>query len=145
MAKFPFAGLHFQTCTEDELLDRAFQVADILKKELRNNPSKQVIVRSVLPGHGVFDAYGDAIPGSKSEKIQEPHHCKQTMNLNHFTNYYMEQISDMFGFQYLNSAPIYKDRGDMHFPEREITDCTHWCYSPETYMPEIALLNQLLT
>ncbi len=72
--------------------------------------------------------------------------CQQEARRDHFSNYHLKEIADKYGFKFLFSAPIYKERGDLHFPERmEIKpDCTHWCYTPELIVPELALLNKLL-
>ena len=57
-------------------------------------------------------------------------------------NYYLEELSQQYGFKILNSAALYADRWDLHFPKNK--DWLHFCATPETAVPEMALLNQLL-
>ncbi len=143
MTFFYISGVHFASCETEEFLERAFEVMDVIKKEVVLNPNKQVIIRSTLPMHTFSTIPLSTLPQFYSDLSPE-HSCKLKTLQNHHTNFYMEQISKLYGFKFLNSAPIYKDRGDLHFPERQRSDCIHWCYSPETYIPEIVLLNQLL-
>ena len=135
-----FTGIHASSCVPEFFLDLVVPVAEILKDELSRHPEKQVIFRSTLPqhfftpgqDHGFFTT--DAVSCGPTPKPRS-----------HFTNFYMEQITKFYGFKFLDSTGIYKDRWDMHFPLAESLDCSHWCYSPEIIVPEVALLNQLLT
>ncbi len=110
----------------------------VLKKEVDLNPRKQVIIRNTLPTHAPYTEDDAALLTRRK--------CWNETKKDHFTNYYLEQMARKLGFKYLYSAPIYKDRGDMHLPARkeDKNDCTHWCYSPELFVPEMALINKLL-
>ncbi len=114
-------------------------MAEILKEELSRHPEKQVIFRSALPQH--FYSHD----GKEGYYTTTATTCGPTLTpKSHFANFYVEQITNFYGFKFLDSTGIYKDRWDMHFPHAPELDCSHWCYSPEIYVPEIALLNQLL-
>ncbi len=115
------------------------QVADILKAEVTRNPDKQVILRSTLPQH---------FPGNDGyyEKQKKENHmyeqCDHTSTLKeHFSNKHLKNTAEQFGFKYMDSFPIYMDRWDLHW---KLGDCTHNCYTEETAVPELALLNRLL-
>ena len=56
----------------------------------------------------------------------------------------MREVAKKYGFKYLDSVAIYADRWDLHYPNHKpAADCTHSCYTPETIIPELALLNEL--
>ncbi len=124
------------SCTDKQFLKVAYDMADIIKREVSLHPHKQVIIRSTLPTHTFYTE-----DGSYHHTSSE---CWRESTENHFTNYYMELICKVYKFKFLNSAPIYIERGDLHYPEHTPKDCTHWCYSPEPYVPEISLMNELL-
>ncbi len=135
------AGLHFQPCTEDQLLRTAFQMANVIEEEVRLHPAKQVIIRNTLPQH--FHYFG-AVPHGYYDPTAQGSICWKSNKKDHFTNYYTSQIADLYGFKFLNSAPVYMERWDLHFPKHKKSDCSHWCYTPEIYVPELSILNQLL-
>ena len=56
----------------------------------------------------------------------------------------MKEIAKLSGFKYLDSAAIYMDRGDLHLETNHGYDCLNYCYTPETYIPEVVLINKLL-
>ncbi len=132
------SGLHLQSCSNPVFKQIAFEMAEVIKDEVTRHPQKQVIVRSTLPTHAPYNENDDVLLTTRN--------CQQEARRDHFTNYYLKQIADTYGFKFLFSAPIYKERGDMHLPLRKQNknDCTHWCYSPEVIVPELALLNKLL-
>ncbi len=124
-----FTGLQMADCTATQFLKPVSDMAEVLKQELAVYPFRQIIFRNTLPVH-----YPSQTGGS----------CSRESPPEFFTNGVFEELAMKSGFKYLNSAPIYKDRGDMHL-EGNVVDCMHWCYSPELIVPEIALLNRLLT
>ncbi len=111
-------------------------LADIIKQEQNVHPKKQVIIRNTLPAH---TDYSPSRPGEA--KSQE---CWQHNPNSHFGNYYMKEIAKLSGFKYLDSAAIYMDRGDLHLETNHGYDCLNYCYTPETYIPEVVLINKLL-
>ncbi len=133
-----FTGLQMTACSDKQFLETAFQMADILEESVYFHPQKQVIFRSTMPSHSRYNVQEPILADTGSSG------CWAQTKRNHFSNAYLEQVSNLYEFRYLNSAPIFMDRGDMHLPEHELTECSHWCYSPETVVPEIALLNDLL-
>lgn len=135
VSSFP-AGLHLSTCSDNQFLQVAEDVADVLSREVSLDPTKQVIIRSTLPTHSVYSEDGSFVHAQTE--------CWKELKEDHFTNYYMEQVANAYGLKYLYSAPIYMERGDLHFERHKPMDCVHWCYSSETYVPELALINNLL-
>ena len=121
-------------------------MADILKKEVQLHPEKVVILRSTLPQH--FDGMKVLPDGYYIESMPYKSCLKETFSEKHWTNVYMEKVSSRYGFGYLNTAPLYMDRWDLHIAthvaKNSKVDCTHWCYTPEVFGPEVALMNQLL-
>ncbi len=135
-----FAGLHMTFCDVNFFLTNLQAMVEMLVKETEQHPEKQVIVRSTLPQH--FDANDSS--GTHNRARENSHCANVSTTMSHWTNYYLEDISRKNGFKFLDSSPIYMDRWDLHFPENEKLDCTHFCYTPDLYMPEIVLLNKLL-
>lgn len=112
-----------------------------------SQPRTQIILRSTLPQHfraekkfrgGYFQEEADRSKFAYSKCLTGPN------DLAHWTNPILRRIAHAYGFQYLNSFPLYADRWDLHYLNKTPTDCTHWCYTPEVIGPEVALLNQLV-
>ncbi len=117
-------------------------MADIFKEEMILYPEKQVIFRSTPPQH--FDGGGVYPPGYFQEDIPGQKCLNKPFRKQFHANICLREVSQKYGFKYLDSAPLYMDRYDMHFPDSYKTDCSHFCYTPEVIIPEIALLNTLL-
>ncbi len=131
-------GLHFAFCPRKSFRYTLKKMTDFLKIEVSTHPEKQVILRSTLPQHfPTTSGYKDHL---KTRDITEscPH---RSTTEEHWSNEFMRNISQQFGFKYLDSFPIYKDRWDLHWKPN---DCTHNCYTAETTVPDLALLNNLL-
>ena len=58
----------------------------------------------------------------------------------------LQDLAPKFGFPYLDISPIYSNRGDLHYGRvtKQYMDCTNYCHTPETVLPELALLTELL-
>ncbi len=125
---------------------KLYKIAEILKKEVQLHPDKVVMWRSTLPQH--FDGMNVTSDGYYTGLLLYKACIKETFKGIHWTNIYMEQVSSEYGFKFLNTAPLYMDRWDLHFStyvaKSGNVDCTHSCYTPEVLAPEIALMNQLL-
>ncbi len=119
-------------------------MSNILKEEVTANPEKQVLVRSTLPQH-FYSIMMGIVPDGYYNASAKGTICWNTGKIkNHFTNFYLEQIAKNLGFNYVDSAPIFVERWDMHFPKKRAVDCSHWCYSPEYIVPELAVFNTAL-
>ena len=134
-------GLHYENCSISTYRAALEEVAGLLKEELTRYPHKQVVFRSTLPQH----FYMGKNIGGYFPKFNKHISCYGVNNVQHWTNKYMKEVSKRYGFKYLDSFPIYADRWDLHFPNKTMPDCTHFCFTPETIIPELALLEQLLT
>ncbi len=117
-------------------------MAEILKKEVKQHPWKQVVFRSTPPQH--FNGGGVYPAGYFQGEVEGQGCLDKPFGKELYSNFCLKEISEVYGFKYLNSAPIYVDRYDMHFPFHHRVDCSHFCHTPEVYIPEIALLNQIL-
>ena len=100
----------------------------------------QVIVRSTLPVHFVT-ASGTGFASDVEGDIwrcltRVPHPVP------HPTNYFLLDMVRRHGFRFLDSFPIYYERGDMTREDK--IDCFHHCYTPELVWPELVLLTQLI-
>ena len=137
---FVLAGLHMSFCNESFFLNNTQLIIDILVEEKKQHPEKQIILRSTLPQH--FDVSDES--GYYDGKQEKQHCANVTTFLNHWTNYYVDEICRKYGFKYMDPAPIYMDRFDLHFEEYTSLDCTHFCSTPEIYIPEVVMLNELL-
>ncbi len=142
MSNLTFAGLHYGNCTTTYYSQIVSEMADILKEEVTKHPEKKVIFRSTPPQH--FDGGGIAPIGYYQDDIEGQQCLDYPFGKELYANFCLKEIAKEYGFKYLNSAPIYMDRYDMHFPEHTKMDCSHFCHTPETYIPEIALINKLL-
>ena len=131
-----FAGLHLALCSDDQFLKVLNEMAKIMEAELTMHQDKQVIFRSTLPTHTIY-----AEDGSYIHKDSE---CWKENSEDYYFNHMLKDIAKRYRFRYLNSAPIYMERGDLHYEKHVPMDCVHWCFSPETYVPEVALINNLL-
>ena len=149
------SGLHYRNCTVTSFLETLYKVADILEEETRKHSEKSVIFRSTLPQH--FYAGPNFPPGyfiasrlfrENKDKYKNIGCWNHTFTKMHWTSFYLEKVSRLYGFGFLDSAPLYTDRWDLHIIKtvndvKEV-DCTHYCYTPEHFVPEVALLNELL-
>ena len=134
-------GLHYGACNVSTYKRALEDIAHILNTELSKHPEKQVVFRNTLPQHFYRGKGRDRyFRGFNKSKI-----CFGTNNVQHWTNKYMKEVSKHYGFKYLESFPIYADRWDLHVRKTGRLDCTHFCYTPELIVPEIALLNTLIT
>ena len=134
------SGLHMATCSESVFVRNLQEMCNILQKEVKLHPEKQVMFRSTLPQH--FDSSDGS--GYYNGQFKPTSCAVQPTVRSHWTNEVTKHVSMQYGFKYLDSAPIYMDRWDLHFPDHVHLDCTHFCYTPETFVPEFVLLNQLL-
>ena len=133
-------GLHYNKCTVAQYKDSLVELAKIMKLEMKEHPYKQVICRNTLPQH--FQAVNGSFYFEGFDKSLQ---CsRKPNNLHHWTNKHLEEICKAYGFKYLDSFPIFADRWDLHEPWRIPPDCSHYCFTPELVIPEIAMLNELL-
>ena len=100
----------------------------------------QVIIRSTLPVHFVT-ASGTGFASDVEGDIwrcltRVPHPVP------HPTNHFLLDMVRRHSFRFLDSFPIYYERGDL-MREDQI-DCFHHCYTPELVWPELVLLTQLI-
>ena len=134
-------GIHYDKCNISTYKRALEEIASILKTELIKHPEKQIVFRNTLPQHfNIGNNTGGYFPGFKKSTA-----CFGNNNVQHWTNKYLKEVSKQYGFKYLESFPIYADRWDLHPPKTDSLDCTHFCYTPELIVPEIALLNTLIT
>ena len=131
-------GLHYDKCNISIYKAALEEVAGLLKEELTRHPHKQVVFRSTLPEH----FYDGTNTGGYLRDLNNEISCYGINYQQHWTNKYMKDVSKRFGFKYLGTFPIYAERWDLHFLEQ--LDCTHYCYTPETVIPELALLDRHL-
>ena len=99
-----------------------------------------MIIRSTLPVHFVT-ASGTGFASDVEGDIwrcltRVPHPVP------HPTNYFLLDMARRHGFRFLDSFPIYYERGDL--TREDGTDCYHHCYSPELVWPELVLLTQMI-
>ncbi len=117
-------------------------MAEVLKQEQTSHPEKQIIIRSTLPQH--FDNHQLYPPGYYYGSIMNTKCLNESNFKEHFSNFYQQRLCTDFGFKYLNSAPLYAERWDLHYDKvsyfKNHNDCTHWCFTPENIMPEVALI-----
>ena len=133
-------GLHYSRCNTSTYRAALEEVAGLLTKELRRHPHKQVIFRSTLPQHFSNGEHN----GGYFRGFNKDRTCYGESKTQHWTNKYMKEVSKRYGFKYLDSFPIYAARWDLHFPNNTVLDCTHFCFTPETIIPELTLLEQIL-
>lgn len=134
-------GAHYLRCTLFQFAESFQSMSKLLKTELQKNPGKRIIVRNTLPSHfksrsqlGLF----------MESALRENTTCMPHRPLvGDPTTSYQRVAADRLGFLFLDGYNIYKTRYDLH-SLTDYRDCTHWCYTPELIIPEMALLNQLL-
>ena len=100
----------------------------------------QVIIRSTLPVHFVT-ASGTGFASDVEGDIwrcltRVPHPVP------HPTNYFLLDMAQRHSFRFLDSFPIYYERGDL--TREDGMDCYHHCYTPELVWPVLILLTQLI-
>ena len=134
-------GLHYSRCNTSTYRAALEEVAGLLREELTRHPHKQVIFRSTLPQHfSNGKRNGGYFRGFNKDRTCYGENYRQ-----HWSNKYMKEVSKRYGFKFLDSFPIYADRWDLHFPDSPVKlDCTHFCFTPETIIPELTLLEQIL-
>ncbi len=129
-------GIHYSFEPKEEYAMLLNELGKIAQAEMKNYPGKEVILRSTLPQHFLTH---DGWFHRNKEKSKK---CSKISSYNeHWTNSYLRSIAAQFGFKYMDSAPFYVDRWDLHANPR---DCTHSCLTAEVTIPEMALLNSLL-
>ena len=114
-------------------------MADVIKEE---SSGSTVIFRSTPPQH--YDGSGVYTPGFFQEELPGQACLTKPFTQDFYGNLCLREVAKKYGFLYLDSSAIFMDRYDMHFPDARKLDCTHVCHSPELYIPEMILLNQLL-
>lgn len=130
-------GLHFEKCTKESFAKTLTKVAELFQMEVSKHPDKQVILRSTLPQHfPTKNGYYDVM-----HRNRQPGCAQKSTVEEHWSNEFLKNTKQQFGFKYLDSFPIYKERWDLHWKP---IDCSHSCHTAETTVPELALLNNLL-
>ncbi len=130
-------GLHYHFHPKQDYAATLTKLADILHRAKLADPEKQVIFRSTLPQH--FLTKDGWYRGKGAFKGRE---CSSnTSHREHWTNQHLKNIAEHYRFKYMDSAPFYIDRWDLHWNPQ---DCTHSCLTAEVTIPEMALLNSLL-
>ncbi len=128
-------GIHYNYAKKEFYVSILTKLGKIAQEEMIKGPGKQVILRSTLPQH--FQGKGGwHQPRTKGKGCKKISSYKE-----HWTNEYLKKTAEHYGLKYMDSAPFYVDRWDLHM--RPI-DCTHSCITPEVTIPEMALLNSLL-
>ena len=142
-----FPGLHYdlemkrELCSPEERYKKALHKLGKLFRELSaQNTDKVIIARSTLPqhfdNHGIYpDGYYKHFDGNFTRRCTEKSNWHE-----HRNNALLKQVSDVYGFHYLNSAALYAERWDKHEPR----DCTHYCVEPETSFAEMQLICQII-
>ncbi len=128
-------GIHYSFVPKVEYAMLLNELGKIAQAEMRNHPGKEVILRSTLPQHFLTH---DGWFHKNKEKSKK---CNKISYKEHWTNSYLKSTVAQFGFKYMDSAPFYVDKWDLHANPR---DCTHSCLTAEVTIPEMALLNSLL-
>ena len=123
--------------SQEKYTTQIYNLGDAINKSV--NKDKVIIIRSTLPQH--FSGQQKYIDGYYVEKMPKIKCINGPINLEHWSNPIMKEMCEKYGFRYLNSAPLYGNRSDLHFVAGE---CTHYCYHSQIVIPEMALLNQLL-
>ncbi len=135
-------GLHYHDCPKQIYISTWNRVAGILRAELLRDPKKQVILRSILPQH--FPGNDGYYVETKVPQYKRTGCAKKTTMREHENNGILKATAKQYNFKYLDSFPIYMDRWDLHWREKQSVDCTHSCITAEITIPELALLNSLL-
>lgn len=130
-------GLHYHFYPEEDYAAILVKLADILQVEVLKHPGKQVIIRSTLPQH--FSTKDGWYRGRRN--LKQKACSNKTLHNEHWTNFYLKMTSDQYKFKYMDSAPFYTDRWDLHANPK---DCTHSCLTAEITIPEMNLFNSLL-
>ena len=133
-------GYHYKgpPCPFEEFLNTLLRFASIFTEEKWKDPRKVFIFRNMPSQHfNVADGFFKEVMSSTEKE------CSKKPNLlEHWTGIYMKEVSQVYGFHFMNSAALYADRWDLHFPENR--DCIHSCLTPEVAIAEMALMNQIL-
>ena len=140
----------FRNCTVTHLLETLHKLAGVLREETKQL-KKTVLFRNTLPQHYAgpeipSQNYEDSPEYLNSSLRKDNRYLNQTFDQMHWTSFYLEKVSRLYGFGFLDSDPLYTDRWDLHFqlPGASKVDCSHYCYTPELFVPEVALLTELL-
>ncbi len=126
-------GIHYNA--DQKFVPLLTKFGQIAQEEMMKSPGKQVILRNTLPQH----LSGEG--GQYQPKMKHKGCTKISLYTEHWTNQHIKMTAEHYGLKYMDSAPFYVDRWDLHMKP---TDCTHSCITPEVTVPEMALLNSLL-
>ncbi len=130
-------GIHYTCAREEFYVSLLTKLGQIVQEQMMKCPGKQVILRSTLPQY--FQGEGGWCP----PKV-EGRGCSKYLDIQKIgpLNIYVEMRAEHCGLKYMDSASFYVERWDLHMTPK---DCTHTCITAGVTVPELALLNSLLS
>ncbi len=135
-------GLHYYHSSMAKILKVLRQLTAEL--HLLSMDGAKIIFRMTLPQH--FNSITQT--GWYQDTTKEEKHKKDCSFINnparHFIDNTVRKYTLKYGFQILDEFEIFSARSDLHQRVHGIKDCTHYCFTMETIMPQLALLIQLL-
>ncbi len=131
-------GLHYRGWT---LLDFKYIVRKVMQLIKNKVKRGSLILRTTPPQHFPTEVqsgrYEDYQLGDKCVNVPKPERHPADMIVEHFAKEYNLSILDDF--------TIFQDRWDLHQQTKyHKLDCTHFCYTPATFIPHLTLLTQLI-
>ena len=135
-------GLHYYHSSMAKILKVFRQLTAEL--DLLAMHGTNIIFRMTLPQH--FNSVTQT--GWYHDTTNEEKHKKDCSFIKNPARHLMENIvrkyACKYGLQILDEFEIFSSRSDLHQRVHGIKDCTHYCFTMETIMPQLALLSQLL-
>ncbi len=134
-------GLHYHLITFRSIMD----VMSTLSKRLASlsNRGVQIIYKMTSPQH-----FATSTGTGWYEDLADPQNrqcVNNTYPARHFIDSIAKQYASQHGFSIFDDFDIFTSRWDMHpFRNTKGADCTHYCFSMETVMPQLALLTHIL-
>ncbi len=133
-------GLHYKKWT---LLDFKYIVRKVLQLIKNKVTRGSLILRTTPPQHystdvhsGRYDDY-QFTDGDKCVNVPKPER--------HQTDKIVEYFARENDLRILDDFEIFQHRWDLHQQTKfHKLDCTHFCYTPETFIPHLTLLSQLI-
>ncbi len=135
-------GLHYYHTSTAKFLKVLRQLTAEL--DLLAMHGTNIIFRMTLPQH----FYSVTQTGWYHDTTNEEKHKKDCSFIKNPARHFMDNIvrkyALKYGFQILDEFEIFSARSDLHQKVHGIKDCTHYCFTMETIMPQLAPLIQLL-
>ena len=109
-------------------------------KRLTASRRVQIVYKLTVPQHFITASgagwYNERTSNKRCVRVPKPDRYPS----DHVMKYY----ANRYGFKVLDDFDIFVNRSDLHQDMSDYTDCSHYCFTVETIMPQIALLTQLL-